>query len=270
MASPSSPCPRSRILQRKLFPPVGCEPMRRALIIRLDAPLISFGGVMVDNRGVAAPFPALSMVTGLLANALGCDRCERARLQRLQDRLVLASRIESERYPLLTRDFQTAKLEADDKGWTTRGSVEGRAGGADTYKSPHIRLRDYWADAAATLAVMLDPADEAPSLNDVAEALRFPARPLFFGRKPCLPAGPVVDLDPFVEADDVRDALELTPPVRAVRPPPREIRRLRIQWPAQRGAPTPAGARLERVSDERNWAAGPHGGERRVFVEDRR
>ncbi len=40
---------------------------RRHLV--LEAPLMSFGGVAVDNFGVIDDFPALSMLTGLLGNA---------------------------------------------------------------------------------------------------------------------------------------------------------------------------------------------------------
>ena len=42
-----------------------------ALLLRLDAPLMSFGAPMVDSNGVIQEFPALSMLTGLLGNALG-------------------------------------------------------------------------------------------------------------------------------------------------------------------------------------------------------
>ena len=38
----------------------------RVLLLRLDAPLVSFGGPMVDHRGVVQRMPALSMITGLL------------------------------------------------------------------------------------------------------------------------------------------------------------------------------------------------------------
>jgi CRISPR system Cascade subunit CasD len=44
--------------------------------MRLEAPLMAFGGEAIDNYGVIRDFPALSMVTGLLANALGYRREE--------------------------------------------------------------------------------------------------------------------------------------------------------------------------------------------------
>ena len=70
--------------------------MARHLILNLEAPLMSFGGETIDNLGVIRPFPAASMLTGLLANARGWRRIERKRHQDLQDRLVFAARIDRE------------------------------------------------------------------------------------------------------------------------------------------------------------------------------
>ena len=131
----------------------------RHLLIRLEAPLMAFGGETIDNYGVIRDFPAASMLTGLLANALGWRRIERKRHQRLQDRLVFAARIDREPAGgVRLTDFQTAKLEKDDRGWTTRGVPEGRAGGANTYDAPHLRYRDYFADMRVTVALRLEPA----------------------------------------------------------------------------------------------------------------
>jgi CRISPR system Cascade subunit CasD len=240
--------------------------MSRFLILRLDAPLMSFGAAAVDNYGAIARFPALSMVAGLLANALGFDRGETSSLQRLQDRLILASRIEGEAEEM--RDFHTAQLGKDDKGWTTRGFVEERAGGQATYDSPHIRYRDFWSNMIVSLAIGLAPATEEPTLETLAEALREPERPLFLGRKPCLPSRPLLDIKPFVEATDVRSALVSV----SVSPhKQRKWNRFRIayQWPAC-GVSDEDGAdrRIETVTDQRLWVAGPHGGERLVYVSE--
>ena len=43
--------------------------MQRHLVLRLASPLIAFGGEAIDNLGVVRDVPALSMVTGLIANA---------------------------------------------------------------------------------------------------------------------------------------------------------------------------------------------------------
>jgi len=163
------------------------------LILRFDAPLISFGAPIVDSHGVIQPYPALSMMTGLIGNALGIDHRESGRLERLQERLRYASR--RDRKGRQIQDYQTVDLGApymdDKRAWTTRGQLETRKGGSAS-SGTHIRQRDYWADAVHTIACTLDPAAETPTLEEVAAALREPTRPLFLGRKTCLPAGSLV------------------------------------------------------------------------------
>jgi len=163
--------------------------MESTLLLRLEAPLMAFGAPAVDQLRPVQRWPAVSMLTGLLGNALGWRRQDAALLDRLQARLRWAARLDREGVPLT--EFQTAQLGKDDQGWTTRGRPEGRDGGADSYKSPHLRWRDHRADASVLVAVTLTPADEPPTLDHLALALQRPARPLFIGRKACLPATPV-------------------------------------------------------------------------------
>lgn len=222
----------------------------RWLVLRLNAPLASFGGTAIDARGVTRDFPAASALTGLLANALGFERHETALLGRLQERLVYGARREDE--PPLGRltDFQTAKLGANDKGWTTRGRVEERAGGAATYDSPHIRYRDYHADTRMTVVMRLADAEEPPTLDDIAAALDRPARPLFLGRKGCLPADYLLAPEPadrWIEAEDARAALVALP----------GEGEKRALWPANPGEG-------REIADRRNWRSGLHGGTRLV------
>ncbi|GAK34681.1 type I-E CRISPR-associated protein Cas5/CasD [Iodidimonas nitroreducens] len=181
--------------------------MAQILILRLESPLIAFGGEAVDNLGVITDCPSHSLITGLFANALGYRRGEAAKHQRLQDRLHYAVRLD--RAGQRIRDFQTAELDGNDRGWTTSNRPEGRAGGAGSYSGPHLRYRDYRADASILVAVKLDPADEEPSLDTLAAALDAPARPLFIGRKPCLPATRL--FEGCVEAASPRAALSAIP-----------------------------------------------------------
>ena len=104
--------------------------------------MLAFGGETVDARGVIVDFPATSMLTGLLANALGWRRSDGDALASLQARLRYAARIDRDGVRLT--DFQTAQLGKDDKGWTTHR----RAGGAHRSNhylqltaSPSARLR---------------------------------------------------------------------------------------------------------------------------------
>ena len=122
----------------------------RHLALNLESPLMSFGGETIDNYGVIRWFPGASMLTGLFANALGRRGIERERHQRLQDSLVFAARIDREPAGgVRLTDFQTALPNKGDKGWTTRGTPEGRAGGPRTYDAPHLRYRDYFAICAS-------------------------------------------------------------------------------------------------------------------------
>jgi CRISPR system Cascade subunit CasD len=118
--------------------------MNRMLVERTTAPLMSFGGDMIDANGPTMNFPLASLVTGLMANALGWTRGQRTEHQRLQSRLVMGSRLDRPGERIV--DFQTAQLDKRDRGWTTLGIVEGRGGGEQTYESPHIRYRHYLAD----------------------------------------------------------------------------------------------------------------------------
>ncbi len=235
----------------------------RHLLLDLQAPLMAFGGETIDNYGVIRDFPAASMLTGLLANALGWRRIERQRHQRLQDRLVFAARIDREPAGgVRLTDFQTAKLEKNDQGWTTRGIPEGRAGGANTYDAPHLRYRDYFADMRVTVALRLDPAvdGDGPTLDDLAAALDEPQRPLFIGRKPCLPSGRLFGC--FSEGNTALAALMGLP----IDEPNRTSDELiRLLWPAGEDAAADAAAnRTYQLTDERNWVSGLHGGGREV------
>ena len=229
----------------------------RHLLLRLEAPMMAFGGETIDNLGVIRWFPSLSMLTGLLANALGWRRTDRERHQRLQDRLVFAARIDREPSGRVRLgDFQTAQLEKNDRGWTTRGSPEGRDGGPNTYAAPHLRYRDYFSDMEVTIALRMEAPDEAPTIDELARALEEPARPLFIGRKPCLPSGPL--FNGFQEGETALAALKAVH--LGDKPATREP--VRALWPAWEG--TDESANTHMLTDQRNWVSGLHGGGRLV------
>ena len=231
----------------------------RHLILNLESPLMSFGGETIDNLGVIRAFPSASMLTGLLANALGWRRVDGERHQELQDRLVFAARIDREPAGgTRMTDFQTAQLRAGDRGWTTRGQPEGRAGGANTYNAPHLRYRDYYADLQVTVALRLQPDANSPTLDDLAAALQEPARPLFIGRKPCLPAAPL--LAGFADGDTALAALLN----RGVAQSDHAAEPIRTLWPAGEDVDDIAASREYLLTDRRNWISGLHGGGRWV------
>lgn len=231
----------------------------RHLILNLESPLMAFGGETIDNLGVIRWFPAASMLTGLFANALGWRRTERERHQRLQDRLVFAARIDREPAGgVRMTDFQTAQLGAKDQGWTTHGRPEGRAGGANTYDAPHLRFRDYFADMRVTVALRLEPAGDDPTLDDLSNALQEPARPLFIGRKPCLPTTSL--FGDFSEGDTALAALLTT----TLDEPGGEQDSVKLLWPNGEGVNGITANRTYMLTDQRNWGSGLHGGGRQV------
>ncbi len=224
--------------------------------MNLEAPLMAFGGETIDNYGVIRWFPSASMLTGMLANALGWRRIERERHQRLQDRLTFAARIDREPAGgLRMTDFQTAAITNRDKSWTTRGSPEGRAGGIFENS---LRYRDYFADMRVTVALRLEQPGDAPTLESLAAALQQPARPLFIGRKPCLPSADI--FGGFTEGRSALDALMRAP----IEPSDDAAETVRLMWPDGEGAEGVDPSRVYMLTDQRNWVSGLHGGGRRV------
>ncbi len=226
------------------------------LALRLDAPLMSFGGVMVDQHGPTDRFPGLSLLAGLFANALGYRHADFEALEALQDRLEYAARWDVPPQSLV--DYHTVDLNQPKmrfEGWTTRGRPEHRGGGPAAAFGTHPRYRHYLANGVMTAACSLR-GEGAPSLADLAAALHQPARPLFLGRKTCLPAAPLF-LSVF-EAPDLLSGLQAVPAARRAGTPPAS--RMEACWPAYLG--DPAGSRLVEIYDRRDWRNQTHAGRR--------
>lgn len=156
----------------------------RVLILKWDAPMMSFGTTAIDGQRPTAQFPAKSAVTGFLGNALGWDRDTHAsNLQRLQDEMELAVRREGAREGVLLADYQTAVV--GDK--------------------TALSLREYVCDSQFTLAL----AGTTPDVDALGEAVQRPKRVLWIGRKSCVPARPVFSA--VIEAESALDGLLSVP-----------------------------------------------------------
>jgi CRISPR system Cascade subunit CasD len=120
------------------------------------------------------------------------------------------------------------------------------------------------ADTRVLVACRLDPADAAPDLHTLAQALTRPERPLFIGRKPFVPSRPL--LLGIVEAETIPQALVVG--LAQINAPRRDA--VRAQWPhgevtgAAWSPALAAGAQEEALTDERHWPSGVHAGLRRV------
>lgn len=235
--------------------------MMEWLHLRLAGPLVAFGGIAIDHVGPTREFPSISALTGLLGNALGHDRTNAGALQNLQDRLIYGA-ITVEAGHLVTDD-QNARTYEGEPGWTTSGRPETRNKGQSYGNRPletqtgnqagrkwltHRRRRNYLADNDTRVVFRL--AGEQTDLDEIEAALNRPSRPLFIGRKPCLPVGPLVQGRVVGKT-----ALAALRALCIVGP---------ALWPDE-GENPPDGARHYTLPDLRNWPAGHHMGARTVI-----
>lgn len=225
----------------------------RALVLRLDAPLMSFGTVMVDRHGFIDRFPGTAMLTGLIANALGWRHGDFDKLQQLQERIEYAARWDTRPEELI--DYHTVDLgqpKMRDPGWTTRGESEHRGGGNDAKFGTHERIRYYWADGLMTIVLGVKGGLD-PDLDTIRAALHKPARPLFFGRKACLPSRPLLDPHtPILEGNDVLSILRRVPVWDRHGTATRRDEYYLACWPAEIGVM--GRGEIRRVYDLRDWA----------------
>jgi CRISPR system Cascade subunit CasD len=223
--------------------------MLDVLLLRFDAPMMSFGTTAVDNLGRTGAFPGRSLLTGLLGNALGYDHRDADALAALQARLRHAVRRDCGGE--VREDYQTVDLGQpsllDEVAWTTRGRIDPRGGSGDNKVGTHIRRRSYVVDSVFTVALTLVPADATPGIGELEAALARPARPLFLGRKCCLPASPI--LIGRTQAPSLRAAV-----IAAEAPRHRAAtERMRLWWPVGDDLEHEAGAHRFEHTDERDW-----------------
>lgn len=241
--------------------------MIEALILRLDAPLVSFGGIAVDNIRPTDVFPGLSMLAGLFGNALGYDHRDSQSLHLLQQRIRYAVRCD--RPGSLLLDYQTANLGQSfmKEGWTASGKPEGRDGGAAS-SGIHIMEKHFWADAVFTIAITLQSDSKLPTLDHLASVIIEPARPLFLGRKACIPAEHLFLRK--AEGNYLREILQAAPLIHENRRTqgigedglPLRTVMLPARWPSD--DPRSKDSRLVPVTDERDWVNRIHVGHRFV------
>lgn len=232
--------------------------MKAFLHIHMEGILSAYGAPIIDNRGVLADFPGTSTMVGLLGNALGYDRSQGKKLNQLQRLLQYGVRVNNGGAVRRFTDFQTAKLGKNDKAWTTRGSPEGRDGGSGTYKGAHRRYRSYEPDISMSVLLGLKKDDiDHLEIEGLGQALQFPARPLFLGRKSCIPSSFLYQ--GVVFAEDLKNALE-------VAPWPLEVSinsetQIQAFWPQSCGWDKQD--KLLTIHDLRDWQFGVHMGESR-------
>ena len=175
------------------------------LLFRLYAPLASWGEVAVGEYRPSHSYPGRSSLLGLIAAALGVDRADEDRHQRLDNALAFAVAVYSE--GTLLRDYHTAQVP----------------GASDLKKRPHrtradelsmprsdlntiLSTRDYRQDALCVVGTWLRTRATSIDLDLLRTALERPRFTLYLGRKACPPALP---LSPqIIDANDFRAALD--------------------------------------------------------------
>jgi CRISPR system Cascade subunit CasD len=134
-----------------------------ALVLRLAAPLQSWGTSSRFVRRNTDRAPSKSGIVGLLAAAQG-----RRRTDPIEDLVDLRIGVRIDQPGQVERDFQTARP-------------------VDGSQAMPLSYRFYLADAVFLVAVEGEP----NMLAGLQEALRGPAYPLYLGRRSCPPAGRV-------------------------------------------------------------------------------
>lgn len=158
------------------------------LLLRLAAPLQSWGSDSKFETRKTDREPTKSGVIGMLAAALGLRRDDTAGLARL-NKLRYAVRVDREGSLLV--DFHTANREEDrQKG-----------------KAPYVTYRHYLQDAVFLAAL---ESDDAELLQEIETALHHPVYPLYLGRRSCPPTLP---LCLGIRQESLPDVLQNEPPL---------------------------------------------------------
>ncbi|MEW2164663.1 type I-E CRISPR-associated protein Cas5/CasD [Streptomyces sp. NPDC007084] len=170
--------------------PVLCVP-EPGLLLRLAAPLQSWGEHSHFTDRDTASFPTRSGVIGLLAASLG-----RPRGEPLTDLTRLSLTVRSDRPGIRLRDLHTVGGGLPPKATVTTAEGKKRSGETSTLLSH----RYYLADAVFTIALTApltaesteaERADIHGLLKRLECALRSPKWPLYLGRRSCPPEGPL-------------------------------------------------------------------------------
>ena len=182
----------------------------KVLILKLESTMLSFGDVAVDEFRPTARHPFKSMVVGMLSNALGYKRTDWSKIEDLQSGVKIASRIDREGN--LMTDYQTALTNPNNpkeptfinrESWTTKAVLN------RTVKNDENAIqicRDYLIDASITVAIA---SSNEEVLSKCISAVKRPARPLFIGRKTCIPTRPIFEAE--ANADSLFEVLSTYP-----------------------------------------------------------
>lgn len=152
------------------------------LLLRLAAPLQSWGDRSTFNRRETRPEPTKSGVVGLLAAAAG-----RSRHAAVDDLAGLGLGIRIDQPGTILRDYHTVSDYRGQPLLSAAVTAKGAQKPTSPAKHTHITQRFYLQDAVFLAAV------EGPQelITTLEHAVRHPAFPLALGRRSCPPAQPL-------------------------------------------------------------------------------
>lgn len=166
----------------------------RAVALRLEGPLQSWGGPVAGNDRPTLDAPTKSGALGLVAGAMGIFRGETARIADLHARLLFAVRVDQQ--GSLARDFHTTEDVP-----TAEGKIR---------KDPVLSRRSYFYDGSFVVLLVARNEDDS-ILDELLLALRTPQIPLFLGRRACVLSERVLALNSVIEGENVRALFDQVP-----------------------------------------------------------
>lgn len=178
------------------------------LVMRLYAPLSSWGTVAVGEDRPTVNYPTRGAILGLLGAALGIKRSESQKLKDLSSSIAIASKTYAE--GTILRDYHTIQTPTASKGakfYTRRQELQ--SGKIETILSS----RDYREDGLWIVAIWLKPSEQLTHLTHqfdlhmLQQALLYPKFTLYIGRKSCPLALPVTPK--IINASSIKSALDV-------------------------------------------------------------
>ncbi|MGA4543356.1 type I-E CRISPR-associated protein Cas5/CasD [Uniformispora flossi] len=152
------------------------------LVLRLAAPLQSWGYASAFNRRETRPEPTKSGIVGLLAAAQG-----RAREDDISDLAALRLGVRVDQPGTLLRDFHTVSDYRGRPLLQSGVTAKGVQKPTSPAKYTHVTQRYYLQDAVFLAAV----GGPGPLIEALDDAVRSPAFPLALGRRSCVPTQPI-------------------------------------------------------------------------------
>jgi CRISPR system Cascade subunit CasD len=226
--------------------------MHVMLLRLLGGPLLSFGGVAIDDVLRTDEWMSRSQLAGTIGSAQGLDVTDRQaadKLTRLQARLRYAMRQDNPGKRIT--DLVQASLVGSPH-YRSHFFTDTFTERSTTDKPLRLRHKEYLSGADYWVAAYLQPAAESPTLDEVGQALRQPERTLYIGRLCCMPAAPIFQR--IVEAPSLADALKTVPCL---------IQRPKYAWmdgDDHAGFPATSRAREVRAYGDRDWRRNVHTG----------